>query len=149
MWDQFQRERLKFEETVLMENHPHCEFWLGPSSAIVRIWHRVAGSWYRLRAEVSEMYPDEKPRVYVEVPVPLPTCWPGLNISDYAPGHDYHVLSTSPRGEVQICHFSDRDWDAEKSIHLVVLKAKLWLQGYAEHHLQTGKPICDFFNDCL
>lgn len=148
MFDDFQKRRLQFEEGQLKESHPHCEFSLGDDYAFARIWHSVAGSWYRLRVYVPEAYPDEKPRVYVEHPVPLRAYMPGKTISDYAPGHNYHVLSTSKNGEVQICHFSDAAWDATKSIHLVVLKAKLWLQAYGEHHLQTGQPICDFFNDC-
>lgn len=148
MFDDFQKSRLQFEEGQLKESHPHCEFSLGNDHAIVKIWHSVAGSWYRLRIYVSEAYPDKKPAVYVEHPVPLRAYWAGRTISEFAPCHNYHVLHTSSRGEVQICHFSDGDWDATKSIHLVVLKAKLWLQAYAEHHLQTGKPICDFFSDC-
>src|SRR5437879_3343366 len=144
MWDDFQKRRLEVEAQVLYDNHPHCEFLLCNSSATVRIWHQVAGTWYRLRVEVSDAYPDQKPNVYVEQPVPLPAYWQGKTISDYAPCHNYHVLSTSGKGEVQICHFGDR-WDANKSIHLVVLKSKLWLQAYGEHHMRTGKAICDFF----
>lgn len=142
-------DRLRHEEDVLMESHPHCVFWLGDSRAIVKIWHSVAGIWYRLRVEVSDTYPDEKPKVYVEQPVPLAAYWSGRTISEFAPSHNYHVHSTSSQGEIQICHFSDGSWDATKSIHLVVLKAKLWLEAYAEHHLKTGQPICDFFNDCI
>lgn len=149
MFDDFQRQRLQFEEGQLKENHPHCEFLLGNDLALARIWHSAGGSWFRLRVYVPGGYPDEKPKVYVEEPVPLRAYWLGKNISDYAPGHNFHVLVTSPKGEVQICHFSDAAWDARKSLHLVVLKAKLWLQAYAEHHLRTGQPICDFFNDCI
>ena len=148
MFDDFQRQRLQFEEEQLRENHPYCEFSLGDSYAVVRIWHSVSGSLYRLRVSVPGAYPDEKPRVFVEEPVPLRAYWPGKKISDYAPSHNYHVLTTSQKGEVQICHFSNAAWDARKTIHLVVLKAKLWLQAYAEHHLRTGQPICNFFNDC-
>lgn len=148
MWDEDQKQRLEFEAAVLYENHRNCEFLLGHDWALVRIWHWVGGSWYRLRVEVPGLYPDEKPRVYVESPVPLRAYGPGRMISDFAPSHNYHVLSTSAQGEVQICHFSADDWDALKTIHMVVLKAKLWLQAYAEHHLRTGQPICDFFNDC-
>lgn len=149
MWDDFQRRRLNYEVQTLLENHSHCEPWIGDNWAVVRIWQYVAGSWYHLRVEVSESYPDQKPKIYVQHPVPLLAYWQGKTISDYAPSHNYHVLSTSAAGEVQICHFADGDWDARKTIHLVVLKAKLWLQAYAEHHLRTGKPICDFFNDCI
>ncbi len=148
MFDGFQRQRLQFEEIELKKSHPHCEFSLGNDYAFVWLWHSVADSWYRLRVYVPGGYPDEKPKVYVEEPVPLRAYLPGKKISDYAPSHNFHVLTTSQKGEVQICHFSDSTWDASKSIHLVVLKAKLWLQAYAEHHLRTGQPICDFFNDC-
>jgi hypothetical protein len=148
MWDTFQRQRLALEESVLKDSHPHCEFTLGSDYVVVRIWHSVAGEWYRLRIEALDTYPDVKPKVYVQHPVPLLAYWPGRKISEFAPSHNYHVLRTSAEGEIQICHFSDGDWDATKSIHLVVLKAKLWLQAYAEHHMQTGQPICDFFNDC-
>jgi hypothetical protein len=148
LFDDFQTDRLQFEEGELKNNHPHCEFSLGDDYAFVRIWHQVSGAWYRLRVFVPAGYPDEKPRVYVEVPSPLPAYLPNKKISDYAPSHNYHVLSTSQKGEVQICHFPDSVWDASKTIHLVVLKAKLWLQAYGEHHLRTGQPICDFFDDC-
>jgi hypothetical protein len=149
VWDAFQIDRLKFEQKLLEENHPDCEFNWSDNSGVVKIWHRVEDSWYKLRIYVPGSYPDEKPRVFVEYPSPLPAYWSGRKISDFAPNHNYHVLTTSSNGEVQICHFSDDVWDASKSIHLVVLKAKLWLQAYTEHHLKTGKPICDFFNDCL
>jgi hypothetical protein len=148
VFDDFQRERLQFEEGELKRNHPHCEFSMGNDCALVRIWHSVDASWYRMRVYVPGGYPDEKPKVYVEVPVSLRAYQLGKTISDYAPSHNYHVLRPSQAGEVQICHFSDGAWDASKSIHLVVLKAKLWLQAYGEHHLKTGQPICDFFNDC-
>jgi hypothetical protein len=148
LWDRFQLDRLALEEEILKENHPQCEFDLKADEAIILIWHSIAGSWFRLRICVADTYPDEKPKVYVQYPVPLLAYWSGKKISDYAPSHNYHVLITSSAGEVQICHFSDADWNAEKSIHLVVLKAKLWLQAYAEHHMRTGQPICDFFNDC-
>jgi hypothetical protein len=148
VFDDFQRRRLRFEEEQLKESHPHCEFWMGDDWAIAKIWHSAGGSWYRLRVYVPGGYPDEKPRVYVEEPAPLRAYLLGKKISDYAPSHNFHVLTTSQKGEVQICHFSDAAWDASKSLHLVVLKAKLWLQAYAEHHLRTGQPICDFFNDC-
>lgn len=149
MWDRFQLERLAFEETILKENHPHCEYELKHDEVLIRIWHSVAGSVFCLRIRAGDTYPDEKPKVFVQYPVPLPAYWTGRGISEFAPSHNYHVLSTSNAGEVQICHFSDADWDAGKSIHLVVLKAKLWLQAYAEHHMRTGQPICDFFNDCI
>jgi hypothetical protein len=148
VWDQFQLQRLQFELGELKVSHPHCEYSLGSTSAVARIWQQVAGSWYRLRVEVPGAYPDEKPRVYVESPVPLPSYWPDRMMSEFALTHNYHLLRTSDTGQVQICHFSDGHWDATKSIHLVVLKAKLWLQAYAEHHLRTGQPICDFFGDC-
>lgn len=149
MWDSFQVQRLTFEEGLLKENHPNCEFTRGETWAIVKIWHNIAGSWYLLRVYVPGTYPDERPKVFVEYPSPLPAYAAGKKISDYAPSHNFHVLSTSGNGEVQICHFSDDAWDAAKTIHLVVLKAKLWLQAYGEHHLRTGQPICDFFNDCI
>ena len=148
MWDDFQTTRLEFEKARLIEDHPNCEFYLGNYVAIARIWHNVGGSWYRLRVEVPSTYPDQKPSVYIEVPVPLPSYRYGRNISEEGPSHNYHTLTPSDKGEVQICHFSPDHWDATKSIHLVVLKAKLWLQAYAEHHLKTGEPICAFFNDC-
>lgn len=148
MFDDFEKNRLRFEESELKASHPNCEFSLGDDYAVVKIWHPVAGDWYRLRLYVPGAYPDEKPRVYVEHPVPLRAYLSGKMIHDYAPSHNYHVLSTSKNGEVQICHFSDAAWDATKSLHLVVLKAKLWLQAYGEHHMRTGQPICDFFNDC-
>jgi hypothetical protein len=149
VWDSYQQERLGFENSMLLDNHPHCEVFIGDSYAEAKLWHLVKDMWYRLRIEISSSYPDEKPKVYVESPVPLRAYLTGKNIRDYAPSHNYHVLSTSSRGEVQICHFSADDWDATKSIHLVVLKAKLWLQAYGEHHLTTGRPICDFFGDCV
>lgn len=148
MFDDFTRQRLEFEGAQLIETHPHCEFWLKADWALAKIWHSAGGTWYLLRVYIPGGYPDEKPRVYVEKPVPLPAYFPGKKISDYAPSHNFHVLTTSQNGEVQICHYSNTTWDATKSIHLVVLKAKLWLQAYAEHHLRTGHPICDFFNDC-
>jgi hypothetical protein len=46
MWDQSERERLQFEESVLNENHPNCEFLLGDASATAKIWHYAGGSWY-------------------------------------------------------------------------------------------------------
>jgi hypothetical protein len=147
VWDEFQLQRLKFEEKSLKESHPNCEFEWTNNYVFVRIWHHIAESWYKLRIFVPGTYPDEKPQVYVEYPSPLVAYWPGRRISEYAPSHNYHVLTSSSSGEVQICHFSDGAWDASKSIHLVVLKAKLWLQAYTEHHLKTGQPICDFFND--
>jgi hypothetical protein len=148
-WDSFERERFEFEEKILKENHPGCEVSLGSDYFLVKIWHCVGTSWYLLRIRAGALYPDQKPEVYVEHPLPLPAYGYGRKISDYAPSHNYHVLTTSAQGEVQICHFSDGAWDASKTIHLVVLKAKLWLQAYAEHHLRTGQPICDFFNDCI
>jgi hypothetical protein len=149
MWDQYERQRLLLEEQVLKEYHPDCEFVIGGDFATARIWHAVGGSWFRLRVHACRAYPDEKPMVHVEFPVPLPAYWTGQTISDYAPSHNYHVLRTSGYGEVQICHFSEKDWDASKTLHLVVLKAKLWLEAYAEHHMRTGRPICDFFSDCI
>lgn len=148
MFDSYDKERLRLEESELRKSHPGCEFWLGEDYAFVRVWHSVAGSYYLLRVYVPGGYPDAKPRVYVERPVPLPSYFIGKTIAAYAPSHNYHVLSTSDKGEIQICHFSDATWDASKTIHLVLLKAKLWLQAYGEHHLRTGQPICDFFSDC-
>ena len=148
MFDDFDRQRLRFEESELKKEHPNCEFWLGDNWAMAKVWHLVAGVWYLLRVDVPGGYPDEKPKVYVEQPAPLLSYWAGKKISDYAPDHNYHVLTTSQSGEVQICHFSNDSWDARKTLHLVVCKAKLWLQAYGEHHLRTGQPICDFFNDC-
>lgn len=148
MWDSFQIDRLNFEQQLLNENHPRCEFNWGESSGVIKIWHDVAGSWYLLRVWVPGTYPDEKPKVFVEHPFPL-LHKSGRKISEYAPNHNYHILSNSSKGEVQICHFSETAWDATKTLHLVVLKAKLWLQAYGEHHLTTGQPICDFFNDCV
>ena len=148
VWDQFQVDRLNYEARVLKENHPRCEFEWKDDRGIVRIWHHVDGSLYRLRLEIPGTYPDEKPKVYVEYPVPLKSYWPDRTIAQIGANHNYHILSTSSAGEVQICHFPDNVWDASKSIHLVVLKAKLWLEAYATHHLKTSQPICDFFNDC-
>lgn len=148
MWDRFQRDRLVFEEQLLKQNHPNCEFTWGENDAFVKIWHNVCGAYYLLRIYVPGTYPDQKPKVFVEYPFPLMTYAGMKKISDYAPSHNYHILSSSTKGEVQICHFAEDAWDATKTIHLVVLKAKLWLQAYGEHHLKTGQPICDFFNDC-
>jgi hypothetical protein len=147
MWDHYQHERLRFEAGVLTENHPHLDFVVNASTANVWLWHWVAPTWYRLRLEVPGTYPDARPNMYVEQPCPLMT-YGGKRMSEFAPSHNYHLLSTSAAGEVQICHFPDSVWDASKSLHLAVLKGKLWLQAYAEHHLRTGQPICDFFGDC-
>jgi hypothetical protein len=148
MWDDLTEQRLRFEGQRLERDHPNCKFLLGTSSAVARIWYYVGESWYRIRVEVPGTYPDERPRVFVEYPVPLRDL-SGRKLSDYAPNHNWHLLTTNGAGEVQICHYSPGDWDASKSIHLVVLKAKLWLTAYAEHHLRTGRPVCDFFGDCI
>jgi len=148
MWDAEEKARMQFEAKILAEYHPGCEIVQGNDFAVVRLWHCVNNAWYRLRVYVPTAYPDEKPRAYVEYPVPL-LQHSGRAVAEIGPSHNFHTLTATSDGEVQLCHFSDRTWDATKTVHLVVLKAKMWLQAYGEHHLLTGKPICDFFTDCV
>src|SRR6266852_2492276 len=136
MWDEDQKRRMQFEAKILAENHPGCEIVQGDDWATVRLWHYVNSSIYRLRIYVPGAYPDERPRVYVQYPVPL-LQYSGRPVAEIGPNHNFHTLTATNAGEVQICHFSDTTWDAAKTAHLVVLKAKLWLQAYGEHHLLT------------
>jgi hypothetical protein len=42
---------------------------------------------------------------------------------------------------VRICHY--RDWDPNKTLYLVLMKARLWVEAY-EAHLRHGNPIDNY-----
>ena len=145
MWDGYQLERLRIEADIVSDEHAGFAFELGPSTGTLRGRHFVGSQLFAIRIEVPSGYPDQMPKVYVESPNPL-RAFGGSLLNDRGPSHDYHILSPGPLGETQICHFPSTSWDATKTIHLVILKAKLWLHGY-EWHKSTGHPICEFFSD--
>lgn len=145
-WNGYQMERLRYEAGVLAENHQHLDFEVEWSGAAARFWYWKNERWFRVRLEIPTTYPDEKPSLYIEQPRPLYDAF-GNDINDHAPSHNWHLLYPSDAGEAQICHFPSSVWDETKSLHLVVLKAKLWLDAYC-WHLSSYQAICDFFRDC-
>lgn len=46
-------------------------------------------------------------------------------------------------GRVAVCHYRPDRWDERKTLYLVLLKVRLWLEAL-EGHRRTGKPMDDF-----
>jgi hypothetical protein len=145
-WSRYQTERLGVEARALAKNHTNMQFEVLWTQAVARFWYWQSERWFLVRMEVPNTYPDEMPVLYIQQPRPLLDGF-GDDMNRRAPSHNWHLLAPSDAGEVRICHFRDEDWNELKSLHLVVLKAKLWLDAYCLH-LRTLQPICAFFHDC-
>lgn len=94
------------------------------------------GSVYQLSIELESDYPSSLPRVYIVYP---------QNIRDYSgntilsASKSMHTMSGKD-GAPQICHIWPANWNPERSLMQVVMKARVWLEAF-ESHKTTGKPL--------
>lgn len=141
-WSSQQRQRLTAERKILIRYFPEAR-WVDPQDASrTRVEIDMptnARNRYRLRLIVPSDYPSSQPDLLVVEPSPLR-------------GRGFDLLETNGRmhtltplyahpQSVRVCHY--RGWDPNKTLYLVFMKGRLWLEAY-EAHLRTGNPIDDY-----
>jgi hypothetical protein len=94
---------------------------------------------YQLCVVLPVDYPNAMPDVFIVFPKALKDC-NGKSIKAFS--HEFHTLECN-KEKVQICHFLPSNWNPQKSLYLVIMKVKIWIESY-EGHLSTGKPISAF-----
>lgn len=97
---------------------------------------------YYLGCRLPQDYPNSPPVLYVMHPNPLP------GVTELS--HEHHTRNKHPEfGYTHVCHY--RKWGPEKSIYLVLMKGRLWLEAYdaymagkgkIDEFLKTGTHIC-------
>ena len=138
-WSDHQRQRLTAERKILQRYFPAAR-WLDPQDAnntrVEIDMPTNAHSRYRLHLLVPPDYPSSQPDLLVVHPSPLRAR--GYDLLETSGGmHTLSPLYSHPQC-VRICHY--RGWDPNKSLYLVLMKARLWLEAY-EAHLRHGNPI--------
>ena len=138
-WNDHQRQRLTAERKILQRYFPAAR-WLDPHDAAnTRVEIDMptnARNRYRLHLLVPSDYPSSQPDLLVVHPSPLRAR--GYDLLDISGGmHTLSPLYSHPQC-VRICHY--RGWDPNKTLYLVLMKARLWLEAY-EAHLRHGNPI--------
>ena len=94
---------------------------------------------YQLCVVLPVDYPCSMPDVYIVFPKALKDC-NGKSIKAFS--HEFHTLECN-KEKVQVCHFLPSNWNPQKSLYLVIMKVKIWVESY-EFHLATGKSINDY-----
>ena len=137
--------RLKIESQILQQYFPkrHAFVDIDTQKAYVDVGIQTnSKNVYRLRVKIPKDYPNSVPDVLVSHPTGLKT-QQGRLLSELGATHDMHILG-SENGMIRICHFKSSDWiPTQTTIYKVILKARVWLEGY-EWHLRTGLPIDRF-----
>lgn len=95
------------------------------------------GNVYTLRIELDE-FPNEIPKVFV---MKMLKTRDGQSMNSCSAS--MHTLA-SEHGWTRICHYGN-SWTPHKSIYLVYVRCRLWLEMY-EQHLKTGNPL-DYYLD--
>ena len=98
-----------------------------------------SGNIYQIKIELSEIYPLEMPNAFVVYPKGLKN-FNGKRLQAFS--HEMHTLEVDAN-KVQVCHFLPGNWNPQKSLYLVVMKVKIWIESY-EFNLATGKSINDY-----
>lgn len=138
-WSEHQRQRLTMERRILQRYFPDAR-WLDPQDASnTRVEIDLptnARNRYRLQLLVPSDYPSSQPHLVVVHPCPLRSRGYDLLETNGAM-HTLSPLNDQPQ-YVRVCHYYG--WDPNKTLYLVLMKARLWLEAY-ESHLRHGKPI--------
>jgi len=141
-WNSQQRQRLTAERKILQRFFPDAR-WRDPHDAgntrVEIDMPTNARNRYRIHLLVPPDYPSSQPDLLVVDPCPLRAR--GYDLLDTS--GCMHTLTPLLRHPeyVRICHY--RGWDPNKTLYLVLMKARLWLEAY-ESHLRHGNPIDDF-----
>lgn len=95
---------------------------------------------YSILVELKD-FPDQLPEVFVIDPVLRHVN--GYPLSDMGGNQSFHLLRPSVLGHAHICHFPKRMWRPSITLRHVLMKIRLWIEAYEEHH-RTGRPIDTF-----
>ena len=125
--------RLAAEKLILLRNFPAFSFT--PDHLRVDGTLRSnSGKAYQVRLDRLELYPNAMPRVMVTAP-PLYT-HTGRPLWEMGVSARMHTLQ--PEGTwVQVCHGRGDRWEVRDTLHVALMKARLWVEAY-EIHLTTG-----------
>jgi len=141
-WNDRQRQRLTAERRILQHYFPEAR-WLNPHDASnTRVEIDMPTNdrnRYRLHVMVPHDYPSSQPHLLVVNPSPLRARGYDL-LATSGVMHTLTPLLSHPQC-VRICHY--RDWDPNKTLYLVLMKARLWVEAY-ESHLRHGNPIDNY-----
>lgn len=77
--------------------------------------------------------------MYVVKPAPLKD-YDGIPLADRGTSSTMHLRTPNTHGHPQICHYNDQYWNPAVTLYKVVIKGRIWLEGY-EIHLRTGNDI--------
>lgn len=135
-------QRLQLEVAILERYFPKRYKLenLGQSNEFLDVGVKTQkGNIYRLKIALSSDYPASLPKVYISYPE---------NLRDY---HGNSLLKVSasmhtltPDNNMpQICHLKGDNWNPNRSLFQIVMKARLWLEAF-DMHLESGRVLDDF-----
>lgn len=139
-------ERMRLEQAILHQDGlTQFSVYFDQPSLSYYLWGTHETSSHRsydLWIPIPQLYPHQRPPLYIARPVLLPTANRGT-VNALGVSHAMHTLANGPNGVVQICHWRDDRWHAALTLNKVVIKGLIWLEAY-EQHLATGQPITGF-----
>jgi hypothetical protein len=109
-----------------------------PSVHAVGMLRTNAGNEYGLLIRLAG-FPDQAPAAFIVSPDLRRAS--GRRLPEFS--HAMHTLEPNEYGHVAPCLYQDSSWTASTSIYKVVLKTRIWLEGY-EAHVRTGRPLDAF-----
>lgn len=101
-----------------------------------------SGTIYVLKIEIKPDYPSSMPSVFVTYPGTL-LDFDGSKMLSASSA--MHTL-TGEAGFTKICHTWDANWNPNRTLFQVVMKARLWLEAY-EGHKRTGNPMDHYLKE--
>lgn len=139
------KERLDIETRVLEKYFPKKFNFVNinyPAGYLEVGLKTQSGVVYKLRIEMKIDYPNSKPDVYVSYPGTLANYYGDKMLGASS---TMHTL-TAKEEMTQICHTWDTNWNPNRSLFQVIMKARIWLEAY-EGHKRTGNSMDHYLNE--
>ena len=101
-----------------------------------------SGNSYVLKIEIEPDYPSSMPSVFVTYPGTLVDFYGSKMLLASGPMHTLNGKG----GFTKICHTWSANWNPNRTLFQVVMKARLWLEAY-EGHKRTGNLMDHYLNE--
>lgn len=135
-WTDVQSRRLSLEKSILETYFPNRVTWLYPASRTkAKIDVQLesnSGQHYTMRIYIPKDFPSSCPIMAIKEPASRIPDFPNLRTSHAGPRNN--------EGYLLLCHFDESKWTGQHTLYEVIMKGRLWLEGY-EGYLSTGKEI--------
>lgn len=135
-WTASQIERLTIEKSILQKYFPNRITWLNPGSSTSAkmdvVLESNSGQRYTLRVYIPTDFPNSCPKMAIKEPA--------SRIPDFSNLRTSHAGPRNREGYLLLCHFDESKWTGQHTLYEVVMKGRLWLEGY-EGYLTTGREI--------